>query len=171
MSISDFVRRPAAAGLRRVRAPAIAASAARTAPATSPARPRSPFPVLRLTCTLAGDQIDGLVPAVLARLAGFRRVGTVVLELDSGAELDCRARQALCGLQALLDRRGTDLRLVITTRQTRDDLAAAAEHRIGPDVVHDSPRAAMLAAYALLPGPGLVDAGMRAALAAPPATL
>jgi hypothetical protein len=170
VSISDFVRLPAAAGLRRVRAPAIVASAARTAP-VSPARPRSPLPVLRLTCTLTGDQVDGLVPAVLARLAGFRRVGTVVLELDRAAVLDCRARQALCGLRALLDRRGTDLRLVITSRQTRDDLAAAAEHRIGPDVVHDSPRAAMLAAYALLPGPGLVDAGMRAALAAPPATL
>ena len=170
MSISDFVRLPAAAGLRRVRAPVIAASAARTAPAL-PARRPSPLPVLRLTCTLAGDQVDGLVPAVLARLGGFRRVGTVVLELDSGAELDCRTRQALCGLRSLLDRRGMDLRLVITSRQARDDLAAAAEHRIGPDVVHDSARAAMLAAYALLPGPGLVDAGMRAALAAPPVIL
>jgi hypothetical protein len=170
VSISDFVRLPAAAGLRWVRAPAIAASAARTAP-VPPARPRNPLPVLRLACTLAGDQVDGLVPAVLARLAGFRRVGTVVLELDSGADLDCRTRQMLCGLRALLDRHSTDLRLVITSRQARDDLAAAAEHPIGPDVVHDSPRAAMLATYALLPGPGLVDAGMRAALAAPPATL
>ncbi len=170
MSISDFVRLPAAAGLRRVRAPVIAASAARTAPVPS-ARPRSPLPVLRLTGTLAGDQADSLVPAVLARVAGFRRVGTVVLELDNAAVLDCRARQALCGLRSLLERRGTYLRLVITSRQARDDLATAAEHRIGPDVVHDSARAAMLAAYAQVPGPGLVDAGMRAALAAPPVTL
>ncbi len=170
MSISEFVRLPAAVGLRRVRAPTTAASAARTAPAPS-ARPRSPLPVLHLSGTLADGQADSLVPAVLARLGGFRRVGTVVLELDSGAELDCRARQALCGLQSLLERRGIDLRLVITSRQARDDLAAAAEHRIGPDVVHDSARAAMLAAYALLPGQGLVDAGMRAALAAPPVTL
>jgi hypothetical protein len=38
-------------------------------------------------------------------------------------------------------------------------------------MVHDCARAAMLAAYAQAPGPGLVDGGMRAALAAPPDTL
>lgn len=170
MSISDFVRLPAAAGLRRLRAPAAVLSAVRAAPAP-PARPRNPLPVLRLACTLTGDRIDGLAPAVLARLAGFRRVGTVVLELDGGTELDCQARQALCGLWALLQRRGTDLRLVIVSRQARDGLAGATEHPIGADVLHDSARAAILAAYAQVPGPGLVDAVIRAALAAPPDTL
>jgi len=166
VSFSEFLRLPAVAGLRRAKAPAIAVSAARAAPP-----PPSPVPVLRLTCALSGDQIDGLVPGVLARLAGPRRVGTVVLELGSGADLDHGARQALCGLRSLLERRGTDLRLVITSRQARDALATAAEHRLGPDVVHDCARAAILAAYAQVPGPGLVDSVMRAALAAPPDAL
>jgi hypothetical protein len=166
VSFSEFVRLPAVAGLRRAKAPGIAVGAARAAPL-----PPSPVPVLRLTCALTGDQIDGLVPGVLARLAGFQRVGTVVLELGGGADLDHGARQALCGLRSLLRRRDTDLRLVITSRQARDALAAAGEHQLGPDVVYDCARAAMLAAYAQVPGPGLVDGVMRAALAAPPDTL
>ena len=51
------------------------------------------------------------------------------------------------------------------------DLGGAAEHRIGHDTVHDCARAAMLAAFAQAPGPGLVGAVMRDALAAPPGTL
>jgi homoserine kinase len=58
---------------------------------------------------------------------------------------------------------------VVTSREAREDLAA--EHRIGQDVVHDCARAAMLAAFAQAPGPGLVGAVMRDALAAPPDTL
>ena len=170
MSISDFVRLPAAQGLRRAKARAIAVSAARPA-AASPAVRRSPVPVLRLACTLTGDRAGGLTEAVLARLAGpGQRAGTVVLELD-GAGLDDDARAALCALRAVLRRGGTDLRLVVTSRAARDGLAAAAEHRIGPEWVHDCARAAMLAAFAKVPGPGLVDAAVRAALAAPPDTL
>jgi len=165
VSFSEFVRLPAVAGLRRAKAPATAVSAR-----AAPPRP-SPVPVLRLAYTLTDDQVAGLVPGLLARLAGFQRVGTVVLELDGVADLDLGARQALCGLRSLLERRGTDLRLVITSRQARDALATAAEHRLGPDVVHDCARAAILAAYAQVPGPGLVDSVMRAALAAPPDAL
>ena len=166
MSFSEFVRLPVVAGLRRVKAPAIAVSAARAAPP----RP-SPVPVLRLTCTPTDDQMAGLVPGVLARLAGSQQVGTVVLEFGNGADLNQGTRQALCGLRSLLERRGTDLRLVITSRQAREALATAAEHRLGPEVVHDCARAAVLAAYAQVPGPGLVDGAMRAALAAPPDAL
>ena len=60
---------------------------------------------------------------------------------------------------------------MISSRAARDGLAAAADHRIGPEGVHDCARAAMLAAFAMVPGPGLVDAAVRAALAAPPDTL
>jgi hypothetical protein len=171
VSISDFVRLPAAAGARRVKAPAIAVRAARRAPASRAAPPRG-IPALHLACALTEDQVSGLAAAVLARLAGLRQeVGTVVLDLGSGAALDGRGREELCTLRALLRQRGTGLRLVIGSREARAALAAAEEHRIGPDVVHDCARAALLAVYAQAPGPGLVDEGMRAALAAPPDTL
>jgi anti-anti-sigma regulatory factor len=129
------------------------------------------MPVLCLVCDLTGDRADGVDQAVLARLAGLRAVGTVVLDLGSGAGLDDDSRQALCELRAALRRRGTGLRLVVTTREARQELAAATEHRIGPEVVHDCARAAMLAAFAQAPGPGLVGAVLRDALAAPPDTL
>ncbi|HEY2307819.1 MAG TPA: hypothetical protein VGI05_18255 [Streptosporangiaceae bacterium] len=168
MSISEFVRRPVLLGLRRARAPATAVAAAR--PAASAAVPGG-VPVLRLACTLTGDRADGLDQAVLARLAGFRAVGTVVLDLGSGEGLDDNSRQALCELRAVLQRRGTGLRLVVTSREARGGLAAAREHRIGPEAVHDCARAAMLAAFAQAPGPGLVGSVLRDALAAPPDTL
>jgi hypothetical protein len=179
VSISDFVRRPVPLGLRRARAPATAVTVARPAavarPAPAAAAVRRGAPVLSLACALTGDRPDGwangLDQAVLARLGGFRAVGTVVLDLGSGADLDDASRQALCELRALLQRRGTDLRLVVTSREARNALAAATEHRIGPETVHDCARAAMLAAFAQAPGPGLVDAAIRDALAAPPDTL
>lgn len=149
MTVSQIVRQPAApAGLQRG------------------------IPVLHLACALTEDQVSGLAATVLARLAKLRQtVGTVVLDLGSGLALDGRGRAELCTLRALLRQRGTGLRLVIGSRKDREALAAAADHRIAPDVVHDCPRAAILAAYAQAPGPGLVDAGMRATLAAPPVAL
>lgn len=167
MSISEFVRRPVPLGLRRARGAVTAVRAAR--PAAAAAAPGG-VPVLRIACNLTEAQADGLAEAVLARLAGPRTVGTVVLELG-GAGLDDGTRRALCELREALRRRGTGLRLVVTSREAREDLAAAAEHRIGQDAVHDCARAAMLAAFAQAPGPGLVGAVMRDALAAPPDTL
>jgi hypothetical protein len=173
VSISEFVRRPVPLGLRRARAAATEVTAAR--PAATTAAVRRGAPVLCLACALTDDRADdwtnGLDRAVLARLAGFRAVGTVVLDLGSGADLDDGSRQALCELRALLQRRGTDLRLVVSSREARKALATATEHRIGPETVHDCARAAMLAAFAQAPGPGLVDAAIRDALAASPDTL
>jgi hypothetical protein len=166
VSISEFVRRPVPLGLRRARGSATAVSAGRPAAAVA----SGGVPVLRLVCNLT-DSADGLAEAVLARLAPPRAVGTVVLDLGSGAGLDDGSRQALCELREALGRRGTGLRLVVTSREAREDLAAATDHRIGRDAVHDCARAAMLAAFAQAPGPGLVDAVMRDALAAPPDTL
>ena len=166
MSISEFVRRPVPLGLQRARGLATAFAATRQAAAVRPGG----VPVLRLVCSLA-DRADGLEEAVLARLADLRAVGTVVLDLGSGVGLDDDSRQALCGLREALQRRGTCLRLVVTSREEREGLAAATEHRIGSEAVHDCARAAMLAAFAQAPGPGLVGAVMRDALAAPPDTL
>ncbi len=169
MSISEFVRRPVPLGLRRARGSTTAVSAAR--PAAAAAAAPGGLPVLRLVCDLTHERANGLDEAVLARLAAFQAVGTVVLDLGSGAGLDDDCRQALCELRSALQRRGTGLRLVVTTREARQDLAAAAEHRIGQDVVHDCARGAMLAVFAQAPGPGLVGAVLRDALAAPPDTL
>lgn len=169
MSISEFVRRPVPLGLRRARGSTTAVSAAR--PATAAAAAPGGLPVLRLVCDLTGGRADGLAEAVLARLAGLRTVGTVVLDLGGGADLDDGSRQALCELREALQRRGTGLRLVVTSREARADLAAATEHWIGHEAVHDCARAAMLAAFAQAPGPGLVGAVLRDALAAPPDTL
>ena len=168
MSISEFVRRPVPLGLRRARGLVTAVSATRsTAAAAAPGG----VPVLRLVCTLTHDRAAGLAQAVLARLRELQAVGTVVLDLGGGEGLDEDSRQALCELREVLERRGTGLRLVVTSREARAELAAAAEHRIGQEVVHDCARAAMLAAFAQAPGPGLVGAVLRDALAAPPATL
>ena len=169
MSISEFVRRPVPLGLRRARGLVTAVSATRSAAATA-AVPGG-VPVLRLVCTLTHDRAAGLAQAVLARLRELQAVGTVVLDLGGGEGLDEDSRQALCELREVLERRGTGLRLVVTSREARAELAAAAEHRIGQEVVHDCARAAMLAAFAQAPGPGLVGAVLRDALAAPPATL
>ena len=169
MSISEFVRRPVPLGLRRARGSTTAVSAARSAAATAAAP--GGLPVLRLVCNLTDERANGLDEAVLARLAELRAVGTVVLDLGSGVGLDDDSRQALCELREVLRRRGMGLRLVVTSREARADLAAATEHRIGQEGVHDCARAAMLAAFAQAPGPGLVGAVMRDALAAPPDTL
>jgi anti-anti-sigma regulatory factor len=169
VSISEFVRRPVPLGLRRARGSITAVSAARPAAATAAAP--GGLPVLRLVCDLTDERASGLDEAVLARLAGFQAVGTVVLDLGSGMGLSDVSRQALCELRAALQRRGTGLRLVVTSREAREDLAAPAERRIGPEAVHDCARAAMLAAFAQAPGPGLVGAVLRDALAAPPDTL
>jgi anti-anti-sigma regulatory factor len=166
VSISEFVRRPVPLGLRRARGSTTAASAARSAGATTAAP--GGLPVLRLACNLADDRAGGLAEAVLARLAELRTVGTVVLELDGAAGLDDGSRQALCELPEVLRRRGTGLRLVVTSREVREDLAAAMQHRLGAEAVHDCARAAMLAAFAQAPGPGLVGAVLRDALAAQP---
>ena len=168
MSISEFVRRPVPLGLRRARGLVTAVSASRSA-ASAAAAPGG-IPVLRLVCDLT-DRANGLAEAVLTWLGEQRAVGTVVLDLRDGVGLDDDSRQALCELREVLGRRGTGLRLVVTSREAREDLAAATEHRIGRDAVHDCARAAMLAAFAQAPGPGLVGAVLRDALAAPPDTL
>jgi MFS superfamily sulfate permease-like transporter len=128
-------------------------------------------PVLRLACNLTGGLADGLAEAVLGRVAGQWAVGTVVLDLGGGGDLDDGSRQALCDLREALRQRGIGLRLVVASREAREGLAAATEHQIGQEAVHDCARAAMLAAFAQAPGPGLVGTVMRDALAAPPDAL
>jgi hypothetical protein len=126
------------------------------------------IPVLRLAGTITAGQASRLTRAVLARVTrpGVQ-VGTVVLDLGSGAGVDAQARECLCALRTALLRRGTNLRLVITSAQARDALAAGLAHRTGAGLLHPTLRAAVLASYAEAPGPGVVSAEIRAALAVP----
>lgn len=125
--------------------------------------------VLRLRITLAPGLAEVLAEAVLARvLAGNRAVGTLVLDLGTGAEIDAATCDALHALDDRLRALGTRLRLVTGSAQVRDRLRdSGLNHRLGSEAIHPSLRAAVLASYAGLPGPGLVTAEIRAAMAAP----
>jgi hypothetical protein len=142
----------------------------RPAGPTSPdRRKRAPIPVLRLGLTLAPGQAGILAEAVLARvLTCNRAVGTVVLDLGAGTEADAATCDALHALDDRLHTLGTRLRLVAGSVQVRDGLRdGGLTHRLGSGAIHPSLRAAVLATYAGLPGPGLVIGDVREALAAP----
>jgi anti-anti-sigma regulatory factor len=120
---------------------------------------------LRLSGAVRPGLAGELAAAVLARAAECGGAATVVLELAGTAEIDAAGRAALCSLHSELRALGTSLRLVVTDRAAREAL------RGGGLAVHPSMRCAVLAAYAELPGPGLVTPGVRAALAEPPEPL
>jgi hypothetical protein len=150
-------------------APGWAALARLGTPAPAPQAAARWIPLVRLACTLAAGQGSVLASAVLARVTRpGQQVGTVVLDLGTGACIDDQAREALCSLRAALRRQGTSLRLVIASPSVRAALSTAGPAgRISPDMLHPTLRAAVLATYAGLPGPGLATAQVRAALAMP----
>lgn len=130
------------------------------------------IPVVTLAGALGAGQAGTLTSAVIARVSHQgQQVGTVVLDLGDGTDIDIEARRELRALQDLLHWRGTNLRLVITSGAVRHVITTAAAHRISPEMLHPTLRAAVLAAYAELPGPGLVSARVRAALAVPAETI
>jgi hypothetical protein len=128
--------------------------------------------ILRLSGAAPPGQAGMLATAVLARLADYGTAATVVLELEGAREIDAAGREALCFLHAALRARGSSLRVVVAARHAREALCGGGP---GPSAdglaVHPSMRSAVLAAYAELPGPGLVDAGVLADLAEPPEPL
>jgi anti-anti-sigma regulatory factor len=121
--------------------------------------------ILRLSGAVPPGRGGELATAVLARTAESGGAATVVLELAGTVEIDAAGRAALCSLHTELRALGTSLRLVVAARAARDGL------RGGGLAVHPSMRCAVLAAYAELPGPGLVTPGIRAALAEQPEPL
>lgn len=140
----------------------------RAAPIRPDRRGCARIPVLRLGLTLAPGQAGVLTEAVLARVTCNRTVGTVVLELGAGSEIDAAACDALHALHDRLRGLGTGLRLVAGSMHVRDGLRhGGLTHRLGSEAIHPSLRAAVLATYAGLPGPGLVTGDVREALAAP----
>jgi hypothetical protein len=124
---------------------------------------------LGLSISLETGQTDRLADIILDRvLGGAYPVGTVILDLRPCADIDADSRTALVSLQHRLASAGTRLRITTSCRQLARCLGEAGLRRyLGPDAIHDSFRAAVLATYAARPGPGLVTAQVRAALDTP----
>ncbi|MGH3170046.1 MAG: hypothetical protein ACRDN0_29705, partial [Trebonia sp.] len=127
--------------------------------------------VLCLVATLRPGMASHLCGAVLARLAeSADDVGTVVLAPEGDIDTGCLA--SMCVLHESLHARGIQLRLVIGTQEMTEKFRASAvtvtaATATPAPAVHPSLRAAMLAAFAALPGPGLVNSRVRASLAPP----
>ncbi|HEX9538080.1 MAG TPA: hypothetical protein VGA04_07885 [Streptosporangiaceae bacterium] len=124
---------------------------------------------LGLSISLETGPIHRLADTICDRVLGSARpVGTVILDLRAGADIDADSRTALLSLYRRLASMGTRLRIATGCRQLaarlrEDDLP----RHLGADAIHDSVRSAVLATYAALPGPGLVTAQVRAALDTP----
>jgi hypothetical protein len=123
---------------------------------------------LGVNVSLDGGQDGRLADAVLRRVLGCGcPVGTVVLVLGGAAQLDADGCAALLAVHQRLTAIGTRLRLAATTRELLDSLAGAEVlEQLGRDALHPSFRAAVLATYAALPGPGLVVGRVKSALEA-----
>jgi anti-anti-sigma regulatory factor len=128
---------------------------------------------LRLTGQLCAETADALLDAVGTRVrAAMPPAGTVVLDLSDTPSLDEGARAALLSLGDLLAQSQARLRLVMAEAEARTALSGdSAGNTIGPDALHTSVRAAMLAAQAALPGPALVTPALRTLLRQPPELL
>jgi hypothetical protein len=130
---------------------------------------RRPLPILALACTVEAGQAAGVIGAVLTRVLAERcPPGTVILDLGAAADLGDDGCGALHGLLDRLAGCGITVRLAGASAKLRaqlDDGGVAS--RLGRGGVQPSLRAALLAVYAELPGPGLVTPDIRAALATP----
>lgn len=125
-------------------------------------------PHLGLSCSLAPGRAWPAASAALARVLGSPLPPRVVILELTAAELDSDAGAALGWLRDRLRRAGSRLWLAAASAPARQQLQqAGAAEWLGPDAVHRSLRAAVLAVYAALPGPGLVTADLRAALTTP----
>ena len=149
----------------------------RTAVVTSGSRPVSPalpqFLCLRLAHQLCADNAEALAEVVSARMpAAISPPCSVVLDLSATLAFDDDAETALQLLHHLLADRLVRLRLVLPEARARTAfLGCAAGQAIGPDSVHTSVRAAMLATFASLPGAALITSAQRELLAVQPEPL
>jgi len=133
-------------------------------------QPFSRILCLRPACPLSADNADALVAAVSARVrAAVPAPWLVVLDLSATPDLHDGAAAALRQLGGWLRNGHASLRLVLPAVQARAAFAtASAGEAIGANTVHSSGRAAMLAAYASLPGAALVTPALSQQLAQPP---
>ena len=128
---------------------------------------------LRPVCELSAGNADALVAAVGARVrAAVPAPCSVVLDLSATPVLHDGAAAALDALASLLRHSQATLRLVLPGAQARALFSgASAKTAMSTDTVHASARAAMLAAYAALPGAALVTPALSQLLAQPPEPL
>jgi len=122
---------------------------------------------------LSTGTADALVQAVSSRLReADPPARTVVLDLCQTRTIDDDARGALQRLHGLLAQSQIRLRLVHPTAAARTTLTVDGPlDAISPADVHGSPREALLAAQASLPGPALVTPATRGFLNEPPELL
>jgi hypothetical protein len=113
-----------------------------------------------------GSPGSRLADAVLRRVLSCGcPVGTVVLDLGPATMIDAGGCAALLSVHQRLTAIGTRLRLVASSPGLLDCLAGTdVLEQLGRDAIHPSFRAAVLASYAALPGPGLVVGRVKAAL-------
>lgn len=128
---------------------------------------------LRPACRLSADNADALVAAVSTRVrAAVPSPCSVVLDLSATPVLHDGAAAALDTLADQLQHSHATLRLVLHGAQARAAFSGeSAKTAMGIDTIHTSARAAMLAAYAALPGAALVTPALRELLAQPPESL
>jgi len=151
-------------GQRAVRASAVISGRMRARAAARQAQVQ--FTCLAVTCSLDGGQATRLADAIVRRvLHSGCPVGTVVLDLGPVTSIDVEAGAAILSVHQRLTAIGTRLRLAASACGLLDGLAdAGITQQLGRDAIHPSVRSAMLAAYAALPGPGLVMGQIKSAL-------
>ena len=111
----------------------------------------------------------GELDAWLRGASGFFAGRPVVLDLSATPALDHGAAAALQLLGGLLNDSHSSLRLVLPAAQARVAfISDSAGKAVAPDTVHISARAAILAAYASLPGAAFVTPALCRLLAQPP---
>jgi hypothetical protein len=125
---------------------------------------------LSLACRLSAGNADALLGAVGARVrADVPPACSVVLDLSATPALDDYAATALDLLADQLQHSHTVLRLVLPgAKAPAACFGDSAKAATGPDTVYTSARAAVLAAYAALPGAALVTSALRELLDQPP---
>jgi hypothetical protein len=165
------------AGLRAALAPPLppVLAAGLDQPVTRPARAARSRDVswLGFACPLAPGQAWPAVHAALERvLSAGAPVETVILDLTGATGIEDGDCASLVWLHERLRPAGARLWLAAIPRPLADRLRdCGVTGLLGAGAIHPSRRAAVLAAFAALPGPGLVTPQLRAALAVPPEPL
>lgn len=128
---------------------------------------------LRLTCQLSADNAGELAEAVAARVrAASTSRSSVVLDLSASTSLDPGAAAELRRLGDRLEKDSqVRLWLALPAAEARAAFAGDSSGAVAGLPIHATFRAAVLAAYASLPGAGLVTPVLRELLARPPEPL
>lgn len=139
----------------------------------SQAAPPIPIVCLWLTHPLHGEDPDALVAAISTRVqSAVSPPCSVVLDLAETRALDEGMETALRLLNDVLADNCVRLRLVLPESQVRVAFVnSSTGMAVGRDCVHVSVRAAMLAAYAGLPGAAVVTSARRGLLEPQPQPL